>query len=280
MTNTKVHIKGNFTVLLAVYHGDDASQFDRALASIFENTLLPKSVLVVADGALTEQLERVLSEYARSQSILKIFRLKSNQGLSKALNAGLSLVDTEWVARADADDINRPDRFQKQSDMVKAMNGSVDLMGGAISEINRAGTLLSIRRPPTSHDAIVKFAARRNPFNHMTVWFRTEFAHRIGGYPNIHLKEDYALWAAMIERGARCVNLDDVLVDALTGEDMYKRRGGIRYALGEVKLQKHLHKAGLKSAHLAFVDAFSRATIFLAPVFIRKLIYINILRSK
>ncbi len=278
MINTKADAKDNFTVLLAVYHRDDARQFDRALASIFENTLAPKSVLVVADGPLTEQLDRVLSEHAGSQSTLKIHRLKSNQGLSKALNVGLSLVDTEWVARADADDINRPDRFQKQADLVAAMRGSVDLMGGAISEIDRDGTLLAIRRPPSQHHAIVKFAARRNPFNHMTVWFRTEFAQRIGGYPHIHLKEDYALWAGMIKRGARCINLDDVLVDAQTGNDMYKRRGGKRYALAEIKLQKYLYKAGLKSAPLALFDVFSRATIFLAPTFLRKFVYTNILR--
>lgn len=269
----------DFTVLLAVYHRDEPKQFDRALTSIFSNTLSPTSVLVIADGPLTEELDEVLACHAASQRTLRIHRLPVNGGLSKALNEGLSLVDTEWVARADADDINHSDRFLRQARLLASQEGNLDLMGGAISEVDREGRLLAVRRTPTSHCEIVRFAGRRNPFNHMTVWYRTELARKVGGYPDIHLKEDYALWAAMIKAGARCANLDEPLVDALTGQEMYRRRGGIRYALAEIELQRHLHATGLKSALLAFFDMCSRATVFLAPASVREIVYKSILRS-
>jgi len=278
--NIAADSKTDFTVLLAVYHRDDPKQFDRALASIFSNTLSPTGVIVVADGPLTEQLDAVLSCHAAKQRTLRIHRLRVNGGLAKALNEGFSIVSTEWVVRADADDINHPDRFQKQVDLLASQNYDIDLMGGAISEVDRDGRLLAVRRTPTSHNAIVRFGSRRNPFNHMTVWYRTELARRVGGYPDIHLKEDYALWAAMIKAGARCANLDEPLVDALTGQEMYRRRGGMLYALAEIKLQKHLYKTGLKSAPLSLFDVCSRAAVFLAPAPVREIVYKHILRSR
>ena len=273
-------LRDDFTVLLAVYYRDEPNQFDRALTSIFSNTLLPKSVLVVADGPLTDDLDEVLASHAAYQQTLRIHRLPVNGGLSKALNEGLALVDTEWVARADADDINHSDRFQKQARLLTMRGGAIDLMGGAISEVDRVGRLLAVRHTPTSHDEIVRFASRRNPFNHMTVWYRTELARRVGGYPCIHLKEDYALWAAMIKAGARCANLDEPLVDALTGQEMYRRRGGLRYAVAEIELQRHLHMTGLKSRLLACIDICSRSAVFLAPACVREMVYKKILRPK
>ncbi len=68
----------------------------------------------------------------------------------------------------------------------------------------------------------------------MTVWYRAELAQASSvAIPNVYLKEDYALWARMIQEGARCQNLPEVLVTAATGEDLYRRRGGGRYAAAE-----------------------------------------------
>lgn len=48
----------------------------------------------------------------------------------------------------------------------------------------------------------------------MTVCFWRDFIRDLGGYPEVPLKEDYALWARAIARGARVANLPQVLVRA------------------------------------------------------------------
>lgn len=99
------------------------------------------------------------------------------------------------------------------------------------------------------------------------------------GYPDIHLKEDYALWASIFACGAKAANMPETLVRATTGRDMYRRRGGIRYALAEIALQKHLVNVGLKSKHMAILHGLARSTIFLMPSSIRGWIYKKILRK-
>lgn len=269
-----------FTVLMAVYHKDDPDKFDCALGSVFANTLLPDAVLVIADGPLTGALDAVLARHQIQQPTLQLHRLARNEGLAIALNEGLKLIETEWVARADSDDLNHPDRFAKQAAALAAANGTLDLLGSAIQEIDFDGTPLAVRYTVSNHDAICKFAARRNPFNHMTVWYRAALARQVGGYPNIHLKEDYGLWANMMQAGARCKNLPEILVDAVTGKEMYRRRGGFKYAAAEIQLQRHLMKAGLKSLLQATIDGIARAIVFLMPSAFRAFIYKYALRAK
>ena len=76
------------------------------------------------------------------------------------------------------------------------------------------------------HEAILRFAAWRNPINHMTAFFRRDAFLAAGGYPAIARKEDYGLWLAMLARGERLANLAQVLVHARLGEDFHRRRAG------------------------------------------------------
>jgi glycosyltransferase involved in cell wall biosynthesis len=214
--------RSDFTILMAVYKGDCALLLERALSSVFSNNLLPNAMVLVVDGPVSTEIQQVIDRYSVKPGVL-VLALPVNKGLAFALNAGLALVETEWVVRADADDLNRPTRFETLHD---AMEDSVDLIGSSIHEIERDGQLIAERRLPLNHDEIAKFMLRRNPFNHMSVAFRSSLARQCGGYPYLHLREDYGLWIRMHARGARMRNLPQVLVDATTGRDMYARRGG------------------------------------------------------
>lgn len=267
---------GGFTVLMAVYAKDDISLFERAVISVFENDLQPDAFILVVDGPVPDLLSDSI-EYMKSEFGIEVVHLKENSGLAKALNVGFDLVRTEWIVRADADDFNNRSRFSSQAAFLNK-SPSIDIFGGAIQEIDRSGNLVAVRRTVEHHDQIIKFAALRNPFNHMTVAFKAEFARRCGGYPNIYLKEDYALWASMLAAGAKTANMPDILVHATAGRDMYRRRGGMRYALAEIALQKHLTQVGLKSKYMAILHGFARSAVYVMPSLIRGLIYEKILR--
>lgn len=265
-----------FTVLMSVYGKDDIQLFKRAVLSVYSNSILPSAFMLVVDGPVNSALEEQILAFERDFKIQVIW-LPVNGGLANALNIGINEVETEWVVRADSDDFNLPNRFEEQ---VKLMSSNIDLMGGAIQEVDREGQKLAIRRTPASDIEIRKFAKYRNPFNHMTVAFRTELALQCGGYPNIYLKEDYALWALMIKHGARTLNTPVILVEATTGRDMYKRRGGWRYAKAEIELQHHLVACGIKPGASAFIHGTARASVFLMPQVLRGWIYERLLREK
>ena len=265
-----------FTVLMSVYAKDDIQLFIRAVLSVYRNSILPSDFILVVDGPVNSALEDQILRFERNFKIQVIW-LTVNGGLANALNIGINKVKTEWVVRADSDDFNLPNRFEEQ---VKLMSPDIDLIGGAIQEVDREGHKLAIRRPPVSDIEIRKFAKYRNPFNHMTVAFRTELVLDCGGYPCIYLKEDYALWALMIKHGARTVNTSVILVEATTGRDMYKRRSGWRYAKAEIELQHHLVACGIKRGIAALIHGAARACVFLMPQFVRGLIYESLLREK
>lgn len=267
---------GGFTVLMAVYNGDDPGLFERAVRSIFANTLLPDGFLLVVDGPVPRHLDAAVKKL-KAEFVFDVLYLPENKGLAGALNAGLDKVNTEWIARADADDENLPDRFAKQA-LIASLEAA-DVIGGAICEVDRAGRFLAYRRPPADPAALRRFAKRRNPLNHMTVAMRASVLREAGGYPELYLREDYGLWATLLKMGARLTNMEDVLVYANAGSDMICRRGGWRYARAEIELQRHLVRTGLKGRLSAVMDGLLRASVFLLPGFLRKRVYSHILRG-
>lgn len=269
---------GGFTVLMALYERDDLALFERAVHSVYANTLLPDAFVLVVDGPVPKELDSTILSLQDIYGI-EVLRLTANVGLARALNFGLKQVRTKWVVRADADDYNVSNRFALQANAVSMSQDSLDLVGGAIQEVDSSGKRIAIRRTVEQHSEILRYAAYRNPFNHMTVAFKTDLALNCGGYPDIHLKEDYALWAQFISNGAHTLNLSDILVFATTGKEMYRRRGGIRYALAEISLQRHLVRTRLKSPYLAFIHGLGRAFVFVLPAAVRAWVYEKILRT-
>lgn len=273
--NHGARFPGGFSILMAVYGFDDAVLFDAALRSIAANTLQPEEVILVIDGPIPAPIEEVVNHW-EAQLKMRVIRLSHNVGLARALNTGLAEVSNQWVVRADADDVNLPNRFAEQAKI--ASMGIADVIGSAILEVERDGTPIMRRIPPCTHESLQRFARRRNPLNHMTVAMRTALAREAGGYPDILLREDYGLWATLLARGARFRNIEKVLVKVTGGRDMIRRRGGWRYARAEIVLQRHLMNCGLKGKALSVVDGVLRASIFLIPDSWRAWIYRTLLR--
>jgi glycosyltransferase involved in cell wall biosynthesis len=273
---------GGFTVLMAVYHADSPQLLTSALKSVYDNSLLPEKILLVVDGPVSVALTQVIENFSRSSQLtpkLVALQLPRNIGLAAALNEGLRHVETEWVLRADADDLNLPERFARQAALLQS-SPDLDFFGACILEVSEQKAPIAIRQVPATHEAIVATARWRNPFNHMTVAFRTKCVRDAGGYPQIYLREDYALWATLLTAGAKAANLEEVLVHASAGQAMYKRRGGWKYAVGELALQRHLVTLGRKPAFFGLLQGLVRALVFLLPAFVRGAIYIVLLRRR
>lgn len=270
---------GGFSVLMSVYKGERAAWFDQALASLVASTCWPAEVVLVQDGPLGTDLYEVIDHY-RAVLPLRLLPLERNIGLGPALNAGLALCQHEWVARFDTDDILEPDRFERQLAYVRDHPG-VDIVGGWIREFESEPTSEQgrIRRVPERHDAILGYAQRRNPFNHMTVMFRRELAKAHGGYQGELLYEDYALWVRMLQGGAMAANIPCVLVKARTGPEMFQRRGGLGYARSEVSVQWAFYRRGFIGPARLAMNLIQRLPVRILPGAIRRWIYQQFLRA-
>lgn len=267
-----------FSLLMSVYQYDDAKFFEQALRSIEANSIRPADFVLVCDGTLTNELNKVINHFGKKLSV-NVVRLKSNVGLGVALQTGISHCQYEWVARFDADDICVSDRFAKQIAYIKD-NPNIDVVGGQIIEFANDPNEINAQKKtvPSGHHQIYNYAKSRNPVNHVTVMFKKSAVLDAGNYQHSPLYEDYDLWVRMLMKGFKFANIDEVLVYVRAGETMYQRRGGIFYAKQEIKMQYGFYKLGFFSCLQLVRNLTLRIPIRLIPSSIRGLIYSKILR--
>ncbi|WP_246227116.1 glycosyltransferase [Propioniciclava coleopterorum] len=198
-----------FSVLLPVYRGDRAPFFERAVASVTaEQTRRPDELVIVVDGpvpdAIADVLRRVEAGELTGGVPTRVLALPENVGLARALEAGLDACAHEVVARADADDISLPRRFEVQLPLIE---GGLDLVGSAIVEFGTEdGPDQMVRALPVSQAEIAEMARFRDPFNHPSVVYRRSAVRAAGGYEHLDKMEDYWLFARMIAAGAAVAN--------------------------------------------------------------------------
>ncbi|MGX9934463.1 glycosyltransferase [Advenella kashmirensis] len=266
-----------FSLLMAVYKNDSPDFLAQALDSVVANTCQPTQVVVVKDGPVTPALDRVLEQYSERLA-LDLVSLPVNQGLGPALHAGVLACTEEWIARFDSDDICSATRFAEQLAYI-ASHPEISLLGGQIREFeSHREDAYASRIVPVGQAAIYRFAKARNPFNHMTVMFRKSAVLAAGNYQNDPLYEDYALWIRMIMQARTVANLPAVLVYARAGNNMFRRRGGWKYAWNEVRFQYGFYRKGFLSLPQLAVNIASRVPVRLVPNRARAFIYRHVLR--
>jgi glycosyltransferase involved in cell wall biosynthesis len=268
-----------FSVLLAVYGGDQPDHLDRSIRSVLdEQTLPPNELVVVLDGPLPPKLEAVVAD-AVQRSPIPVVRvpLQHNQGLGRALDEGLAACAYDVVARQDADDISRPERFERQLPLIGA---GADLVGSGLLEFGEhEDDILGRRTPPTDGADIRSAAHFRDPFNHPTVVYRRAAVQAVGGYENLPLMEDYWLFMRMLENGVRAQNVADALVLYRVGAGAYARRGGRDLLRSEIDLQRRMLAAGYVTRVQYLRNVVVRGGYRLVPEGLRKVAYKRLFTS-
>ena len=267
-----------FTVLMSVYYRENPQFLQQSLDSIFNQTLPPTEVVLVQDGPMDDKLEQVIERCQKEHTELKTIKLSKCHGLGGALNEGLRHCSYDLVARMDTDDIAKPERFKTQIEWME-QHPDTDVCGCWIDEFTDIPTnIISSRKPPRDHEDIVKFARKRNPMNHPTVVFRRQAVEQAGGYQHFYLFEDYYLWIRMLMSGSHFHNIQKSLLYFRMSDDTFQRRGGLKYAQSEIKLQREFHQLGFISWGTMMLNIFYRSTVRNMPNKLRRFIYISLLR--
>lgn len=273
--------KKKITILLPVHQRKDIElNFDETIRSILKNIDNNFLLNILIDGKLTKKFENKVKSYQDKNKFKNIKITKSSKvGLSKLLNIGIKQAQTEWIARADSDDIYTKHYFKEGLKLIKLKKNQPDLFGGQIVEFNSKKQKYLEKKVPISQNKIISSIKFRNPFNHMTIFFKTSIAKRLGGYSDYYLKEDYALWIKFISSGAKVLNSNKIFAYARTSDDFYKRRSGLKHICSEYKLQKLLYNNNLSNFFWSTCVFFIRVVLISMPSFIIKGIYLFFLRK-
>jgi glycosyltransferase involved in cell wall biosynthesis len=269
----------NFSVLCSLYYKESPYALRESLDSIFAQTLMPNEVVIVKDGPLTDELEKVLEDYAGRYDIIKIVPLEKNVGLGAALNEGMKHCSYELIARMDTDDIAKENRFEEQIKVFKE-TPELDVVGAWIDEFEGdISNVTSIRKLPENHDEIFMHGRDRCPINHPVVMFKKSAVISAGGYKHFYLFEDYYLWVRMLVNNAKFYNIQKSLLYFRLSPDMFQRRGGLKYARSEAKFEKAMYDLGYISFFRMSYNIIVRFIVRIMPNGLREWVYKKVIRK-
>lgn len=268
-----------YSVLMSVYALERVDHLAQSIESMLRQTVPPSDFVLVCDGPLTTPLNTLIASYTdRFPGLFQIVRLAKRGGVGAASNAGLPLCREALVARMDADDIALPDRCEKQL-LLFSSERAVGLCGGYVEEFDsQTGRDLSTRRVPETHDEIIRFCKRRNPFNNPTLMFKKDDALSIGGYSPERRCEDYDFVARMIISGVRCRNIPHVLVRYRVSVENLRRRRNWPNTRSFILVRWNLYRRHFSGAGDFLISCLAQLALFACPVAVTQWFYERFLR--
>jgi glycosyltransferase involved in cell wall biosynthesis len=206
--------------LIVPIHGD-AIYLLETLESIKNITFDSFEVIFVFDRA-SENVQLLVRNFCENMKNVKSI-FTNGFGISNALNSGIAVSRSEFIARLDADDIILPNRIERQYSFL-AGNPRFVLVGTQMTLFKSVGKE-SIRRTtyPVHNRAIKAVLKMKNCIGHPTVMFRKSIFYSAGQYRTyFNGAEDFDLWTRMSKLG-KFKNLNENLTLYRISETQYSK---------------------------------------------------------
>lgn len=197
--------RADLTVLMPVYNA--APYLREAIDSILTQSYRDFEFLIIDDGS-TDDSVAIIQSY--SDSRIRLLHNECNLGLIATLNKGLDLTHTRYLARMDADDISRPQRLERQM-QVMMTEPAIIACGTAIQKFGAQSHALYF---PCNHAEIYCGLLFTPTLSHPAILFDMELLRQEGYYfdPGYAHAEDYELWTRLGTK-YRLRNLPEILYD-------------------------------------------------------------------
>jgi glycosyltransferase involved in cell wall biosynthesis len=181
---------GILTVLLPV------GKIDNFLESAFEclinQTFSEFTCFVLCDVSLENQHRDLQLLSQNDRRFIFIF-LKLG-GIAFALNHGINLSTTKYIARMDADDLCQLDRFEKQINFLDN-NLEYGIVGSQVLMIDDLGKKINRNFNFYESDKQIRSVLKyRMPLCHPGLMFRADLLFELKGYAYGHTSEDHELF--------------------------------------------------------------------------------------
>lgn len=198
------------SVAMSVYNGE------RFLAPAIESVLAQDfsdfEFLILDDGS-TDATPGMIRDFAARDSRIRAI-IRENRGLVASLNQLLAEAQSPLVARMDADDICRPNRFTRQIAFLAA-NPDHGVIGSWSEDIDTAGRPWQADGPdhPPTHEELVHNIFHGGPLMvHPSVMYRKAVVEAVGGYHAAFRHcEDFDLWLRLASV-TRMANIPERLI--------------------------------------------------------------------
>ena len=184
------------SVILPVYNSEN--YILRCLESLKNQSIQNFELILVDDGSTDETLlisKKYLKNHFNHRYRLIINRI--NIGITKSLNKGFKVAKGQYLARADADDIYEPDRFELQLKFLEN-NTNISLVGSNVKYIDKNENFLNFSSLPIDHFNIWSRLFFHNPLIHSTIFFRREIFKKAPYNEEFNTTQDYDMYCRII----------------------------------------------------------------------------------
>ena len=213
------------SVLMPAYNA--GPYLDDAIKSVLDQSFADFELLLIDDGSTDDTADRI-DRWAAQDSRIRPLSNAGNIGLTRTLNVGLTEARGDFVARLDADDLSKPDRFALQLAAFEA-NDALILVGAREETIDAAGRRRRLGRGgvgPTAFRWMARFAP---PVVHSSAMIRMAPVRALGlSYDETMITaQDMAFWQTLLRHGDGC-RLGETLVSLRVHSDSISVRASGR----------------------------------------------------
>lgn len=207
----------NIIVTIAIPFYNAEKYLTEAIDSVLWQTYPNWELLLIDDGS-TDRSLKIANEYAKKDKRISVFSDGENKNLGYRLNQIPTLVDTEYLARMDADDIMHPQRIEKQLQILLD-NPEIDVLGTNSYTINEKGDVEGVRFKIESDQNLITVES----FIHPTIMAKTQwFRNNLYDVQAVRV-EDLELWYRTKKKADFKMLLEPLLFYREFGKDYYKK---------------------------------------------------------
>jgi glycosyltransferase involved in cell wall biosynthesis len=268
----------DISVVLSTYKNEKPSNLEEAIDSIIYQSLKPREIVIVIDGPIPGDQEKVI-EAEREKSLANgitfvIKRLEKNVGRSRARNEAVAAASSDIIAFMDSDDISYKDRLQIEYEII--MTGKYDVISSWVDEFNdETKQPTGTKKCPRDDLPIKRTLKYRCLMPNPSLMMKKELFLKQGGYPTEqkYVGEDHLLFINMAISGVKFYCVQKSLLNIRTNLEQRKRRGGIKVIRDLVNLRKSAFKAGFLNIFEFIVSNVLAVTFTITPHFLKDIFF-------
>ncbi len=194
---------------MPVYNGE------RFLAEAIESVLnqsYPYLELLVLDNGSSDRTAQIVTSYAQKDSRVRPLYEPEPFGYGGELASNVAARHAKgtFIAKLDADDLAKSDRFAKQVAFLTE-NPDIFLVGSNVELINERGLVTGQRKYPTAHQAIRDEFYLRFPIANPSIMYRNALTDDLYKIRFPHFNDYYSLFLLMHQEKKRFYNLSESL---------------------------------------------------------------------
>ena len=208
------------SIIMGIYNCENT--LDEAIQSLLDQTNQQWKLIMCDDGSKDNTYKKAKS-YAEQYENIILIQNDKNMGLNYTLNHCLEYVDTEYVARMDADDISLLTRLEKEINFLDDHH-EYAIVSTPMIYFDEHG---DFRVGKGNGEVIKSDFIKGTPFCHAPCMVRSEAYRKVKGYTvaeKLLRVEDYHLWYKMYLYGYRGYNLKEPLYKMRDDRDAKNRR--------------------------------------------------------